>query len=146
MTRQQLKEKKDKEEKKFIESIKGENIDGKLKGEFRKTSLWKAFRCKFYIKEQKLLKNGRKKDVKNDDAITLKPLNRTFNLHHMQLDSRKYTELNEKNFIPVNTQTHTFLHWLYSYYRKDPLILERLKKYLDQMCELNDFKDVRDFN
>lgn len=145
MTRQQLKEKKEKDEQKLIQSIKGKLIDGKTKGEFRKTSVWKIFRRKFYIKEQKTLKNGKKKDVPNTDVLTLKPLNKTFNLHHMCLDPKKYTDLNETNFRTLNVQSHEVLHWVYSYYRKDPAILDRLKALLDEMCRLNDSKDVRDF-
>lgn len=144
MIRQQQKKKKLQEEKEFIESIKDKPIDGKTKGEFRKTSTWKNFRKKFYIKEIKTLKNGKKKEIPAEDPITLKKLNKTFNLHHMNLSSSHYLDLKEENFVPLNIQSHRVLHWLYSIYRKDPEVLDRIKNILDKMCELNNHLDVRD--
>lgn len=146
MTRQELKEKKLKEEEKFIKSIEGKLADGKQKQAFRKTSKWKEFRRKFYIKETKKLKNGKTKDVPNVDALTLRPLNKTFNLHHMDLDPHHYTDLENGNFATLNTQSHEFLHWFYSYYRKDKDIVNRLVALADKMCELNNYKDIRDYN
>lgn len=145
MTRAEQKEKKLQEEQKFIESIKNKPIDGKTKNEFRKTNAWKEFRRKFYIKEKKKLKNGKIKDIPNIDPISLKKLNRTFNLHHMDLNPNHYTNLNEDNFIPLNNQIHDLLHKLYNYYRKDSSILERFKIVLDEMCKINNNKDIRDF-
>lgn len=145
MTRAEQKEKKLQEEEKLIKSIEGKLVDGKQKQAFRKTQVWRDFRRKFYVKEQKKLKNGKTKDIPNVDPITLKPLSRTFNLHHMDLDPHHYASLKEDNFKPVNTQSHEVLHWLYGYYRKDPAILDRLKILLDEMCKLNNNKDVRDY-
>lgn len=145
MTRVEQKEKKLQEEKEFIESIKDKSIDGKIKSEFRKTSVWKNFRKKFYIKEIKTLKNGKKKEIPANDPITLKKLNKTFNLHHMDLDPCHYTDLNENTFIPLNNQIHDILHKLYNYYRIDPTILDRLKIILDEMCRLNNNKDIKDY-
>lgn len=144
-TREELKRKKLEEEQKFIDKIEGKLVDGKQKSLFRKTQKWKDFRRKFYIKETKTLKNGKKKDVPNVDPITLQPLTKTFNLHHMDLDPRHYTSLDAANFRPLRTQSHEVLHWLYSYYRKDPAILDRLKTLLDEMCRLNNNRDVRDY-
>lgn len=145
MTRAEQKEKKLQEEEKFIKSIEGKLVDGKQKQAFRKTQAWKDFRRKFYIKEQKKLKNGKTKDIPNDDPITLKPLSKTFNLHHMDLDPHHYTNLDEENFVAIGTQAHEVLHWLYGYYRKDPAILDRLKILLDKMRRLNNGKDIRDY-
>ena len=41
MTRQEQKYLKECKEKQFVESIKGQKIDGKTKAEFRKTDNWK---------------------------------------------------------------------------------------------------------
>ena len=130
MTRQEIQEKKIKKEKQFIESIKGLKIDGKIKAEFRKTKAWKDFRKLF---DSKI------------DYITQKKLPKKYNLHHMKLDSRFYTDLNEDNFEPMLNSVHDFIHWLYGYYRKDKLILNRIKEILDKMVLLNDGKDVKDF-
>ena len=131
MTRQEQKYIKSCKEKQFVESIKGQKIDGKTKAEFRKTEIWKNFRKLF---DGKI------------DYITQKKLPKKYNLHHMKLDSRFYTDLNEDNFQPMLNSVHDFIHWLYGYYRKDKLILDRIKEILDKMVLLNDGKDVKDFS
>lgn len=130
MTRQEKHEEKLKKEKELIDSIKGQKIDGKQKAEFRKTEIWKNFRKLF---DGKI------------DYITQKKLPKKYNLHHMRLDSRFYTDLNEDNFEPMLNSVHDFIHWLYGYYRKDKSILDRIKDILDKMVSLNDGKDVKDF-
>ena len=51
MTRAEQKYIKECKEKQFVESIKGQKIDGKTKAEFRKTDIWKIIilRRKFLI-------------------------------------------------------------------------------------------------
>lgn len=146
MTREQLKQKKENDEKKLVESLKNKPINGKQKGEFRKTSIWKSFRKLFYIRETKTLKNGKKRDTPNNDALTLRPLTRTFNLHHMSLDSRHYTDISDKSkFIALNSKSHSLLHYAYSEYCKDKDFLKRLEKYVLLMYKLNNGKDLKDF-
>lgn len=59
------------------------------------------------------------------------------NLHHLNLDDSKYTDLSiEDNFVYVNHNTHSWLHEIYTYYKKDESVLERLKYYLDKMKQL----------
>ena len=130
MTREEKKYLKDLEEKRFVESIKGQKIDGKTKGKFRLTKIWKEFRKKF---------------EKQVDPITLKKLPKRFNLHHLSLSPTEYTDLDESKFKPHSNAVHDFIHWLYGYYRKDKDILNRIKEELDLMVELNEGKDVKDF-
>lgn len=138
-------EEKEIDEQKLIESFDGKLLNGQEKGEFRKTKKWKDFRRKFYIKETKTLKNGKKRDIPNVDALTLKPLSRTFNLHHMCLDPRQYTNL-KNEFIPLNSQSHEFLHWAYTQYCRDPEILDRLIALVKEMYDINNGKDVKNYN
>jgi hypothetical protein len=133
MTRKELKLKKLVEEKKFIESLKGKNINSKEKAKFRTTDYWKEFRKK------------KQKQCNNTDPITLRKLPKRFQLHHMNLRTSCYTDLVPDNFVCLCPASHEYLHWLYGYYRKDKNILKRLKKYLDKMVELNDGLDVLDF-
>lgn len=130
MTRQERAYLKECKEKQFIESIKGQKIDGKTKAEFRLTTVWKNFRKKF---------------DKQIDPITLKKLPKRYNLHHLVLDPSRYTELDEDKFRPHANSTHDLIHLLYGYYRKDKDVLNRIKEELDLMIELNDGKDVKDF-
>ncbi len=130
MTREEKRKQKLKEEKEFIESIKGKVITGKEKGKFRLTSVWRKFREKF---------KGKK------DPITLKPVCKGYQLHHLLLDPAMYSDLTVSHYVPLGPQCHEVVHWLYGYYRHDKKILTRLKKILDKMVELNDGRDVRDF-
>lgn len=130
MTRVEQKKEKLKKEKEFIESCKGRYINQQEKSKFRETTVWKEFRNLF---------KGSK------DPITLKKLPKRYNLHHMCLDAKEYTNLKKDRFIPLGSQCHDFLHWCYSYYRKDKNFIKRLKRELDRMVEINDGKDICDY-
>ena len=68
------------------------------------------------------------------DEVTLKPLYKGWNLHHMDQRPEHYTNVdNECRFRALNKQTHEFIHWLYRYYVKDPFILDRIEETLEYM-------------
>lgn len=93
------------------------------KNNFRKRKAWKDFRETFKSEH---------------DALTDKKLSKKFNLHHCSLDPTKYDDLsNRDNFLPLNSQSHDCVHFLFRYYQKDPDIINRLKAILDKMAELN---------
>lgn len=97
----------------------------KEKSKFRQSAKWKKFRAN--------LKKRRKVD-----AVTNFPLRSGWNLHHLNLDSSRYTDISdEKNFECLNKKTHDMIHFLFTYYRKDSEILSRLKKILDRMKKIN---------
>lgn len=73
----------------------------------------------------------------NYDPITNKPLRKGFNVHHMRLDPEKYGDLEQRYFLPLNKQTHEFLHWAYRYARNDEDFMKRLCYFVGQMVELN---------
>lgn len=94
------------------------------KKRFRQTKAWKEFR------------NSIRKKIKFD-FLTGKKLTGKWELHHLDLDSNNYQVLEEENFIPLNSRSHSTIHFLYSYYSKDPEIIDRLKVILDKMKEIN---------
>ncbi len=78
--------------------------------------------------------------VKQDgrDFITKAKLRKYSALHHCDLRAENYTDLsNEENFFYLNNGCHDVVHYLYTYYKKDPTVLDRLKEVLDRMVFLN---------
>lgn len=132
MTRAEQKYLKECKEKQFIESIKGQKIDGKTKSKFRLTDTWKNFRK--YMKEKCKV-----------DFLTKRKLNKTFNLHHMRFCMESYTDLNEEYFRTYNSNTHDVLHWCVSETIKDPTFMQRLTDEVNLHIKLNDGKDIKDF-
>ena len=132
MTRLERKQLKEQKEKKFIESIKGQKIDGKIKAEFRKTDNWKNFRK--YIHDKYKV-----------DYLTKRKLTKTWNCHHERFDPKLYTDLNEEFFLPLNNQQHYVLHVVISETIKDPTYLDRLCELVHKHIKLKDGKDVKDF-
>ena len=132
MTRAEQKHLKECKEKQFIESIKGQKIDGKVKAEFRITNVWKNFRKSMH-------------DKFKVDYLTHRKLNKTFNLHHMKFDPRFYTELNEEQFRCYNSNTHDVVHWLVSETIKDSTFMQRITEEVNLHIQLNNGKDVKDF-
>lgn len=104
------------------------------KSKFRSTSKWKKFRKR--IKEERKL-----------DEVTLRPLHKAWNLHHMNLDPLKYEDIsNEDTYCALNKTTHEIIHILYKYYREDPLVLERLKYILEEMVQINENISLKEEN
>ena len=132
MTRLERKQLIEQKEKKFIESIKVQKIDGKIKAEFRKTDNWKNFRK--YIHDKYKV-----------DYLTKRKLTKTWNCHHERFDPKLYTDLNEEFFLPLNNQQHDVLHVVISETIKDPTYLDRLCELVHKHIKLNDGKDVKDF-
>jgi len=130
MTREELKKEKLRKEKEFLKSIEGKYLNQQEKSKFRETSVWKEFRKKFIGKE---------------DPVTLKKLTKKFNLHHLSLSPKEYQNLKMNRFVPLGSQCHDVVHWLYGYYRKDRNIIKRLKSLLDRMIQINDGKDICDY-
>ena len=103
------------------------------KAEFRKSEEWRAFR--------KVVAEA----FNNKDFITGKKLTKGFNVHHLRTEQELegYCDLSKVDeFMPLNRYTHKLLHYLFTYYKKDPSILERLKEVLDKMARLSCVKMV----
>lgn len=132
MTREEKRYIKECKEKQFIESIKGQKIDGKTKAEFRKTNIWKNFRKRLF-EERKV------------DALTGRKLNKTANCHHERFDPTLYSDLDENYFLMLNTQMHDWLHIAISETIKNPKFMDIAKELVEKHIQLNDGKDVKDF-
>ena len=132
MTRAEMKEEKERKEREFVSSIKGKKIDGKTKGEFRRTSFWKDFRKKLR-KERKF------------DELTGRKLTKTWNCHHVRFEPGLYSDLDERYFMCLNNQQHDLVHTVVSETIKDPGYLDRLNAIVRWHLKVNDGKDVKDF-
>lgn len=71
------------------------------------------------------------------DVVTDKRLLKGYQCHHMNLDKDHYTDLNDEDFICVNKNTHRFIHWLWTYYKKDPDIIKRIEGVMNTMSLIN---------
>ena len=94
------------------------------KQKFRQSKVWKELR------HQKNVEQAGK------DPITKKKLYKMANLHHLDQRAENYENISDTDrFVMVNSQTHDNLHWLYKYWIKDPLIIDRVVHYLEKMRE-----------
>lgn len=98
---------------------------------FRKRKIWLDFRESFR---------------KEKDALTGSKLSKRFNLHHLDMNPQHYDDLSHReNFVPLNSKSHDLIHFLLSYYKKDPAVLDRLKDLLDRMVELDNVRPENPF-
>ena len=132
MTRAEQKHLKECKEKQFIESIKGQKIDGKVKAEFRKTEIWKNFRKYMYSKYK-------------TDYLTHRKLKKGSPLHHMRFSPEQYTDLDENFFLLISNASHDLIHQCVSETIKDPSFMERLTYIVNKHIEINNGKDIKDF-
>lgn len=101
-------------------------MNQKNKTKFRASGIWKKFR------------NYMRKKQNGIDPVTLKPLYKGANLHHLNLNEEYYDDISkEENFVFVNKKTHDAIHWLYNYYKTDADILKRLQLILENMKKIN---------
>lgn len=97
----------------------------KDKTKFRQSAKWKRF--KVYMRKTKKV-----------DCVTLYPLRKGHNLHHLDLDEAHYEDISdETHFEPLNRKTHETVHFLYPYYVKDEKIIDRLRDLLERMRVIN---------
>lgn len=93
------------------------------RSKFRKSEAWKKLRakCRLYT---------------SVDFITKKPLEKTWNLHHLDLNVQRYDQIDSlERFMPLNRKTHEIIHELFKWYKKDHKVIDRIKKTLDLMEE-----------
>lgn len=102
-------------------------MNSKEKSKFRNTKSWKVFR-------------QRLKQERKIDAITLKPLSKLYNLHHLieTSDEEVYTDLSdETKFACLNPQTHNTIEFLYSHAVKDKEFMSRVNNMIEEMLKLS---------
>lgn len=102
------------------------NETQKKKRAFRNSAKWKKFRHFKNVEQGGLC------------YISLKKLLKGANLHHLDLDENKYSDISKpENFVYLNKSLHEVVHVLWRYYKNDPDVLDRLKEVLDRMLILN---------
>ena len=71
------------------------------------------------------------------DPITLTPLVRGWNLHHMDQREENYDNLDPERFLAVSHTHHEFLHWAYNIYKRTKSLdfLDALKEEILTMYE-----------
>lgn len=90
-------------------------------------------------KEWKQLRIDIQAEYNNTDPITLRPLRKGFNVHHLDESVDNYDKLEDHSkFRPLNKATHELIHTLFTYYKKDQQVMDRIKEVLDLMIEYND--------
>lgn len=95
----------------------------KERAEFRKSREWKAFKakCRLHV---------------SVDYITKEPLAKDWNLHHLDLNIHRYSDISDLNrFLPLNPKTHEVIHELFKMYKKNKNCIDRIKEILDKMLE-----------
>ena len=98
----------------------------KKKRNFRASKKWRDFRYKINVKQNGLC------------YITQKKLNKSANLHHIDLDENHYEDIsNENHFVFLNKSMHDVVHALWRYYKTDKLVLKRLEEVLELMLLVN---------
>lgn len=98
---------------------------------FRKTKEWKDFKAKCRLHTSK-------------DYITNEFLRKDWNLHHLDLDASRYSDLSDMNrFMPLNPKTHETVHEVYKWYKKDRKSLDRLREVLDKMYSYTEANNER---
>lgn len=104
--------------------------EAKLKRSFRNTSTWKNFRKKVYDKQF------------GKDLITLKPLTKTFNVHHVNLNVDEYQNLEDEDmFVGLNKTSHDTVHFLLRYIKSyhSLEVLDRFYAEIAREALINDF-------
>ena len=93
------------------------------RSKFRRSEAWKKLRAKCRLHT-------------SVDFITKKPLEKTWNLHHLDLNVQRYDQIDSlERFMPLNKKTHEIIHELFKWYSKDRKVLDRIKLTLDKMEE-----------
>ena len=110
--------------------------EAKMKRSFRNSSTWKNFRKKVYDNQC------------GKDFLTLKPLNKTFNVHHRNLNVDEYQNIeNEDMFVGLNKTSHDTVHFLLRYIKSyhSLEVLDRFYEEIAREALLNGFITEEDY-
>lgn len=122
-----------KKNKKTIKHRPGTLERQEMKKKVRASAEWADLRHKL-IEEQKV------------DPISLRPLTRTANCHHLSQNTDYYGDLSEDRFLMLNDYSHRLVHYLYDIVRRengDYDVLERIKDVIKRMIEVTDYDGNR---
>lgn len=95
-----------------------------MKRKIRASPEWAELRTKL-MKEQKI------------DPITLRPLTRSANCHHLDMNKENYGNLEPSRFVMLNHNSHTLCHEILKIYLRegDFDVFERIKEICLKMAE-----------
>ena len=85
------------------------------------------------------------RDEQKVDPISLKPLNRGWNLHHLSQDARYYDDLSPERFVGLNSYSHNCVHYIYNIVERegDFAVLDRLKFIIMEMQQITSADNER---
>lgn len=80
------------------------------------------------------------RDDQKTDPISMRPLTRTFNLHHLSQDERFYDDLSRDRFVGLNDYSHRCVHYLYDIVVRegDYNVFERLQLIIQRMLDITE--------
>ena len=98
-----------------------------LKRKIRNTNEWSELRQKV-------------RDEQKIDPISMRPLTRTFNLHHLSQDELFYDDLERSRFVGLNDYSHRCIHYLYDIIERegDYDVLDRIRLLIIEMQKITE--------
>lgn len=86
------------------------------------------------------------RDEQKTDPISMRPLSRSFNLHHLSQDDRYYDDLSRERFVGLNEYSHRCVHYLYDIITRegDFDVLERIKQIIEEMQNITAADELRE--
>lgn len=85
------------------------------------------------------------RDEQKIDPISMRPLSRSFNLHHLSQDERYYDDLSRDRFVGLNEYSHRCVHYLHDIVVRegDYNVFERLQLIIQQMIDITESDKLR---
>lgn len=86
------------------------------------------------------------RDEQKTDPISMRPLSRSFNLHHLSQDERYYDDLSRERFVGLNEYSHRCVHYLHDIIVRegDFNVFERLQLIIQQMIDITESDKLRE--
>lgn len=86
------------------------------------------------------------REEQKTDPVSLRPLTRTFNLHHLSQDERFYDDLERSRFMGLNDYSHRTIHYIYDIVKRegDFQVLDRIKDIIEEMQQITEKDLYRD--
>lgn len=122
-----------KKNKKAVKHRPGTLEKRAMKQKLRKSPEWAELRKKIAEKQG------------NVDPVTLQPLRKGYNLHHLSQNDNYYTDLAEDRFVALSKYTHDTIHYLYNIYKREKgwTFLEEIKRIILLMEEITNADNAR---
>ncbi len=85
------------------------------------------------------------KDEQKVDPISMRPLSKSFGLHHLSQDDNYYNDLERNRFVGLNDYSHRCIHYLYDIVQRegDFEVLERIRLIIERMQDLTESDAMR---